>query len=174
MATCQLPQSGFCSTLSGAFDRSSGRRGTKLEIVQLPDRCVHGALNDRQATRAQLHAANPAIRPSVRQVPAPFWTVVCDVVPVCPFSGSSTSDRYEPNESFFYELMSIFRRGGPGRAFCAYALKARPRLSCRSVRTHRFLVRCPAAENPGGAGEVAACSDAACMPNDWSRGLICR
>ena len=48
------------------------------------------------------------------------------------------------------------------------------KLSCRSVRTHRFLVLCPAAENPGGAGEVAACSDAACMPNDRSRGLICR
>ena len=57
--------------------------------------------------------------------------------PTCPKpNGAHTLDRYEANESFFYELMSIFRRGGPGRAFCAYALKARPR------RREAFMQEC--------------------------------
>ena len=69
------------------------------------------------------------------------------------------------------------RWAGPGRAFACMRLRLSrgdANLSCRSVRSHRFLVLCPAAENSGGAGEVAVCGDAACMPNDRSRGLICR
>ena len=77
-------------------------------------------------------------------------------------SGLQVPDRYEPNKSFYYEIMSIIRRGGWAERLrsSAASCTALFRSGSRSVRSHRCMGRGFAASSSRGAGEFTASIDA--------------
>ena len=83
------------------------RRG----LAQLPTYIARGAGVSRQAAAAQQAAEGGAVRPSVRQV-IPLCSLACMSVQHPNQNWHvSLEPRYEPNAAFYYELMSITRRG---------------------------------------------------------------